>query len=157
MKKSFLLSLILLVSMSFNPFESQKVITPSQLKFIKEKYKWNSEGLLIINFVQPNQNCFYDTNSNLENSIKWWEKFYSKIDLTNVKNIYVYSDKISAKKIIDFQTKFEDYNDFLLRNFFNIKKECYGILVLNSKGEYEILEGEYSEKQVENFIKALKK
>lgn len=30
-----------------------------------------------------------------------------------------------------------------------MKKECFGILVLNTKGEY-------SEKQVENFIKTLK-
>lgn len=156
MKKILFLSLISTIIMSFSQIQNKKVITESQLKFIKEKYNWNSEGLLIINFVQPNENCFYDNNGNIENSIKWWEKFYSKIDLKKILNIYVYSDKISANKIIDSQSKFEDYDDFLLRNFFNIKKECYGILVVNSKGEYEIQEGEYSEKQVKNFIKTLK-
>lgn len=143
--------------MSFIQPENKKVITESQLKFIKEKYKWNSKGLLILNFVHSNENCFYANNGNLENSMIWWEKFYSEIDLTNILNIYVYSDKISAKKMIDNKTKFEDYDDFLLRNFFNLKKECYAILVLNSEGEYEIHEGEYSEKQIENFIKMLKK
>jgi len=143
--------------MSFNQIENKKILSETQLKFIKEKYKWNSENILIINFVQSSKNCFYDNNANLDNSAKWWKKFYIKIDLSNVSNIYIYSDKISAKKVIDYETKFEDYDDFLLNNFFNIKKECYGILVINSIGEYEIEEGEYSEKQVENFIKALKK
>jgi hypothetical protein len=157
MKKIIFLSLISMIIMSFCQNENKKTLTESQLKFIKEKYKWNSEDLLIINFVQPNKNCFYENNGNLENSIKWHQKFYSKINLNNVLNISVYSDKISARKIIDSETKFEDYDDFLLRNFFSLKKECYGVLVVNSKGEYEIQEGEYSEKQVENFIKTLKK
>lgn len=157
MKRIILLALISSIIMSFNQIENKKVLTETQLKFIKEKYKWNSENILIINFVQSSKNCFYDNNANLDNSVKWWEKFYSKIDLNNVSNIYVYSDKISAKKIIDSEKRFEDYDDFLLTNFFNVKKECYGILVINSVGEYEIAEGEYSEKQVENFIKPLKK
>lgn len=156
MKKIIFLFLISAINMSFSQVENKKVVTESQLKFVKKKYKWNSEDLLIINFAHTNENCFYDNNSNLENSINWWKKFYSKIDLTNILNIYVYSNKIAAKNMIDSQTKFEDYDDFFLKNFFNIKKECYGILVVNSKGEYKIQEGEYSERQVENFIKTLK-
>jgi hypothetical protein len=140
--------------MSFNLKENKNVLTESQLKFIKEKYNWKSEKLLIVNFVHSNENCFYDNNSNLENSIAWWEKFYSKIDLNNILNIYTYSDKIAAKDLIDLKTKFQDYDDFFLRNFF-IKKECYGVLLINSIGEYEIHEGEYSNSQINNFIKKL--
>ena len=157
MKKLILLSIISIMIMSFHQIENKKSLTETQLNYIKEKYKWNSENILIINFVQSSKNCFYDNNKNLDESYKWFEKFYSKINLENVLNIYVYSDKKSAKKVINNETKFEDYEDFLLNNFFKIKKECYGLLVINSSGEYEILEGEYTEIQVENYIKNLKK
>ena len=82
-------------------------------------------------------------------------KFYSKIDLANVRNIYVYSDKISANTIIDAQIKFEDYEDFIWTNFFKYNKECYGLLVVNSLGEYKIQRGEYSEREVEKYLKTL--
>ena len=156
MKRIIFLVLISSIITSFNRTENKKLITESQLKFIKEKYKWNSENLLVINFVQAKKNCFYDNNSNLANSLTWSKKFYSKINLDNILNIYVYSDKKSAKTVIDSKTKFEDFDDFLLNNFFN-KRDCYGILVINSNGEYEIKEGEYLESDVERFIKALKK
>jgi hypothetical protein len=143
--------------MSFTEFENKEILTELQLKFIKENYNWKSEEILIINFLQPRENCFWNNNEHSNSSIKWWEKFYSNINLTNISNIYVYSDKISAKKIIDSKTRFEDYNNFLLNNFFNIKKECFGVLVINSLGEYEFIEGEYTEKQVENLIENLRR
>ena len=157
MKRIILLAFFTFIIMGFTPFYTKKSLTETQLKFIKYNYKWNSEKLLIINFMHRKENCFYDNNNNLDSGINWWTKFYSKINLNKVLNIYVYSDSVSTKKIIDTKTKFEDYDDFLLTTFFNTKKECYGILVINSIGEYEIHEGEYSEKQVKGFIKTLKK
>ena len=157
MKRIILLAFFTLIIMGFTPFETKKSLTQTQLKFIKDNYKWNTEKLLIINFRHKRENCFYDNTTNLEGGRNWWSKFYSKINLNKVLNIYVYSDSVSAKKIIDTKTKFEDYVDFLLATFFNTKKECYGILVINSNGEYEIHEGEYTVKQVKGFIKTLKK
>jgi hypothetical protein len=154
LKKTLFITLFFSITLSFSQTENKK-ITASQLKFIKEKYNWNTERVLIINFTQSNENCFYDNNRNLENSINWWNKFYSKIDLTNVLNIYVYSDKISATKLIDAQTKFEDYEDFIWTNFFKYNKECYGLLIINFNGEYKIERGEYSEREVEKYLKIL--
>lgn len=157
MTRIFFFASISSILMSFTQFGNKGILTELQLKFIKENYNWKSEEILIINFLQAKENCFWNNNENPNSSIKWWEKFYSNINLKNISNIYVYSDKISAKNIIDSKTRFEDYNNFLLNNFFNIKKECFGVLVINSLGEYEVAEGEYSEKQVETLIKKLKR
>jgi len=154
LKKTIFLTVIFSFTLGFSQNENKK-IAASQLKFIKEKYNWNTERILIINFTQSNENCFYENNRNLENSINWWNKFYSKIDLTNVRNIYVYSDKISASTLIDAQTKFEDYEDFIWTNFFKYNKECYGLLIINFNGEYKIERGEYSEREVEKYLKTL--
>ena len=157
MTRILFFTFIFSILMSFTQFGNKDILTELQMKFIKEKYNWKSEEILIINFLQPKENCFYNNNENPKSSIKWWKKFYSNINLNNVSNIYVYSDKISAKNIIDSKTRFEDYNNFLLNNIFNIKKECFGVLVVNNLGEYEVVEGEYSQKQVETLIKKLKR
>ena len=132
-------------------------MTELQLEFIREKYKWNSENLLLINFVHASERCFYNNNLNLENKSLVWKEFYSKVDLYGVLNIYVYSDSIAAKYIINNHTVFQDFDNFLLNQFFNSKKECYGVLIVNSAGKYEMKEGEYAPSEIENFIKKLKK
>jgi hypothetical protein len=157
MKKISFLVFILLLTTSFNRFEETARIPETQLKFIKEKYKWDGEEILIINFTHKNENCFYNNNkASKEETVKWWKKYYSTIDLKNTLNIFVYSDKTSLAKMFDIPKCYEDYDDFLLKNFFNRKKECYGVLVINSIGEYRIKEGEYKEKVVSDFISDLK-
>lgn len=157
MKRIIYLLIISTILISFSPFKKEKKLTELQLTFIKEKYKWDMEELLIINFKQPNRNCFWKNNDHPEEGIEWWNKFYSKINLTNISSIFVYSDKVSAKVIIDSKTRFEDYDNFLLTHFFNKKKDCFGVMVINSLGEYELAEGEYTEKEVEKMIKKLKR
>ena len=76
-------------------------INEEQLKFIKENYNWNEENIIVINFLQTKRNCQYNAYKNWDVSKKWWENFYSKIDLTNVANRYVYSNAKAAKRIID--------------------------------------------------------
>ena len=89
-------------------------------------------------------------------SKEWWENFYSKIDLTDVANRYVYSNAKAAKKILDSKIYLDDEKDFLLKNFFSKEPFCYGVLVINNFGFYEMLSREYSEEEVTYFIEILK-
>lgn len=159
MKNLIAVLLIALGLMSFKSPEAKnynRKLTESQLKFIKENYNWNGENILIINFVQPKRNCFYDNYEHMNTSVNWWAKYYAKIDLTNITNIFVYSDKFAAKEVIDSKTHFEDKENFLLKNFFLNGSECYGVLIINKMGDYQKEDGEYSQKTVERDILKLK-
>lgn len=156
MKQIILLFFILGNYTSFGQVQNSKIMSASQLQFIQEKFHWHSDTVLIINFHHRSEHCFYDNNAHLYASERWWNKFYKKMKETNCSSIFVYSDKVSARKLIDNVTKFEDYDDFLLQNFFNTKNECSGVLVVNSKGAYEIWEGEYYLPLVESFVRKLK-
>ena len=156
--KSVLVLVMLLTlnlkAQTFNQISGK--IDEEQLKFLKENYNWNDENIVVINFLQPISNCHYDAYENLSNPSKWWTNFYSKIDLTNVANRFVYSDANAARRIIDSKIYFGDVKNFILNNFFSKEPQCHGVLVINNFGFYEMLSREYSEKEVTFFIKILK-
>ena len=158
MKKIIMLFFISLGIMSFKN-NKEKIsngnLTEIQLNFIKENYNWNSEDIIIVNFRQPRANCFYDNYKDLNNSVSWWNSFYSIINLKNTLNIFVYSNKKAALNVIDSKTHFEDKNNFFLNTFFYDGRECYGLLVINKLGYYKQINGEYSENEVTNFIELL--
>ncbi|GLB53007.1 hypothetical protein NBRC110019_20470 [Neptunitalea chrysea] len=59
------------------------------------------------------------------------------------------------KRKMDNILYFDDVDDFLYNNFFNRKKSCHAVMVVNSSGEYLQYNGEYSENQLNSFITAL--
>ncbi|MBD3863079.1 MULTISPECIES: hypothetical protein [Flavobacteriaceae] len=151
MKKIILLLILAVGLLSFNRPNKNittEKLTEDQLNFIKENYKWDSEEFLFVNFRQPESSCHYDNYQNLKNSSKWWTEFYSKMELQNVRNIFVYSDKLRAKKVIDSKNHFADINNFFLNQIFSNDKTCYGILIINKKGEYQKKAGEYMQKDI---------
>ncbi|GHA43229.1 hypothetical protein GCM10007103_25630 [Salinimicrobium marinum] len=127
-----------------------------QLQFIKDNFNWNSEGLLIVNFRQPRNKCPYNQYKNLEKSYEWWVKNYSDLDLENIHNIYVYSNSKKSEAMIDGKNHFADLHNFFLTNFFSNDETCYGVLVINKRGEYRKKAGEYRKTEVREFINRLK-
>ena len=130
-------------------------VTETQLKFFKENYNWNSENILIINFLQPKYNCHYDAYTNLTVSISWWDKFYNDLDLKNIANRYVYSDNKKVKEIVNLKTHFADKDEFILKNFFSNEPFCYGVLIINQMGNYEQKSSEYLVEEVNYYIDKL--
>lgn len=156
MKKIILLLILFVSLLSFDKSNKNEKFTESQLTFIMENYNWKSEELLIVNFRQPSSRCHYDNYRNLNKPSKWWTDFYTKINLKNIKNIFVYSDQLKAKKIIDSKSHFADSNSFFLSRVFSKDKTCYGIIVINNDGEFRKKAGEYMPKDVERLISELK-
>jgi hypothetical protein len=159
MKKPILLVLLAIGFLSFNKLENaylNEKLTETELKFVTENYNWNSKEFIIVNFRMPKSNCHYNNYANLKKSTEWWTKYYSKINLDNVHNIFVYSDNKKAKKIIDSKKHFADSNSFFLNKFFNQDKTCYGILVIKKNGEFQKKSGEYTEENVIELINNLK-
>ena len=108
MKKTVILLILAIGFLSFNKLEikdSTGKLTETELTFVKESYNWNSEEFIIINFRQPENSCQYDNYKNLKKSVRWWTKFYSKMELANVRNIFIYSDSEKARGIIDSKTR----------------------------------------------------
>lgn len=127
------------------------------LNLIKDYYHWEDEEILIINYKQPVSGCHFDNHKITPQSRKWWKDFYSKINTDNALNIQVLSNGEKVKNKLDDTKFFDDKNDLLLNNFFGRKSSCFGVLVLNDRGEYLQFNGHYSERQVEAFIEHLKK
>ena len=159
MKKSILLLFLITSLLSFKNLESgyfDNRISEADLKFIKEAYNWDSKDFIIIHFRYPKSNCHYNNYKTLDNFSASWETFFTGINLKEVRNVFVYSDKKFAKKIIDSINHYEDFNSFLLKNYFSNEKTCHGVLVINNSGEFKKKEGEYSSKELRKFLRKLK-
>ncbi len=126
-------------------FDFTGVLNKKQINFINKNYDWDSGKLLIINFTQPRSYCHFDNHKRTSQSVKWWHSFYSKINIENCSNIFVVSNGYRNK----------DKDNFLLNNFFNRKKSCFGVMVINGNGLYLQFNGHYSENQVSKFIEKL--
>jgi hypothetical protein len=149
--------LVLLVYLTFVSnliFSQENNIPKDQLLKLKELYKWNEEKVLIVNFYFPKKNCRYNHYEDLKKGRNWFiNNIYKSINLSNVKNIFVYSDKIAAKKIIDNEQCFEDYENFFLKNFFIEDGYCHGIMVISNEGKISYMFGEFLSEHVELLLK----
>lgn len=134
-----------------------KTLPKDQLKTIKETYNWNKEQLLIINFKGLKDECSFSIYDGLQATQDWFDNnVYPNVDLTDCRNIYVYADKLYAKPILDFKTHYDDVGHYFLKHFFNIKGTCYGIMIINKKGEYLVESGDYNQYTINNMIQRLK-
>ncbi len=157
MKKFQILFMIYFVAITLNAQDTHHSgkITEEQLIFFKENYKWNTQKILIINFLQPKYNCHYDAYKNIKKSKSWWTNLYKEIDLKNIANRFVFSDYSVAKKVIDSETFFLDKEEFILKHFFLNEPYCHGILVINQSGNYEQKSSEYLKEDITEFITRL--
>lgn len=152
MEKKIILFILLFIG-NFS-FSQVNVIPKEELETLKQSYKWNEEKILIVNFYLPKNKCHYNQYENLKNGQKWFDdNIYKTINLSNTKNIFVYSDKLAAKKIIDNIRFFEDFDNYFQNNFFNVNDNCYGVIAINSKGKYSFKIGEFSTEDVTLLLK----
>ena len=152
MKKIFLFFIFLFIA-NFT-FSQENRIPKEKLETLKHFYKWNDEKILIVNFYLPKNKCHYNQYENLKNGSQWFDNnIYKTINLSNTKNIFVYSDKLAAKKIIDNNRFFEDFENYFLNNFFNANDNCYGVIAINSDGRYSYKFGEFSTEDVTLLLK----
>lgn len=135
----------------------EKGIPKEQIKAIKYSYLWDKEEVIIINYRFPNDLCPYENYENLEDTYLWLEKkVFAKIDMKKYRNVYVYADHLAAKKIIDDTIHFEDIGEYFLKHYFNKKGNCCGVIVINQKGDYKYIYGEYSASDIVAMIEQLK-
>ena len=132
-------------------------IDSEKLNFIRKTYNWNNEKILILNYSQPINSCHFDNNKITSEVKKWWKDFYSKINTEDCLNIKVLANGERVKNKLDNINYFDDKNDFVLTNFFDRKKSCFGVLVMNNEGYYIQYNGHYSEKQVTKYIYGIQK
>lgn len=155
MKKN-LLFLILFFSFAINAQEIPK-LPKDQMNSIKYEYNWKSENFLIINYRFLAKDCSYDNYGELKKTYNWFnESIYTKLDSTLFRSVFVYADKLAAKEILDNKDNYADIGHYFLKNFFNQKNNCYGVLVINKVGNYKVILGDYSKKDIENMLEALK-
>ncbi|MEO8235172.1 MAG: hypothetical protein ABI549_07135 [Flavobacterium sp.] len=150
---------ILRIENGKNKFKG-KLTTDQFAKFkvfieITSEFKLVDGNNFIINYKQPFTDCFYNQYENDENSsIKWLEKnVYSGIDIKfPTLNLFYQS-----KAIVDKKSKIKfDLTNFIYNNFMRHNELCFGLLIVNSLGEYRLLIGEYTSKDVSKFEEELK-
>lgn len=152
MKKALILYILLFIT-NFT-FSQVNIIPKEKLETLKQVYKWNDEKILLVNFYLPKNNCHYNQYENLDRSKNWIENnIYYSINLSNIKKIYVYSDKFKALQIIDNKRCFEDFENYFYNNFFNANETCFGIIAINSDGRYSIKIGEFTKEDVNLLLK----
>lgn len=153
MKKLIFVTFLLVIQIAIG---QEKTIPKDQLKAIERTYNWDEEQFLIINYRQPQNFCEYNNYDNLSNTANWFNKnVFSKLDVSKSRVIYVYDDKPNAVKILDYKTHYDDVGHYFLKHFFNIKGFCYGLLVVNKKGEYLVELGEYNDKNIASMMNQL--
>lgn len=132
-----------------------KIIPKDQLASIKTNYNWKNENYLIINYKNLPSNCTYDIYTDLKsNYINFEQKAFSKLDLNNSYNIFVYADKNLAKNLIDYKIHFDDIGLYFMKNYFDTS--CVGVIVINQKGEYLVKYNEYNTFTISQMLEKLK-
>ena len=155
MKK--IIILFILVFLSQNIFSQEKLLPKNQMVSIKYEYDWKNEDFLVVNYRMPNDYCPYENYSGLEKSYLWVKKsILDRVAEKNSRNIFIYADKLAAKKILDFKTHYDDIGHYFLKTFFDKKGSCYGVLVINKAGKYNYIIGEYSHIDIQNLMDSLK-
>ncbi|MBP9849717.1 MAG: hypothetical protein KBC58_09800 [Flavobacterium sp.] len=107
----------------------------------------------LINYVQPISDCFYNHYTQKCN-VDWFEQnLYKKFSLpTDMIKLYYQHKKIDSNKCISKSDK----EGYLYETFFDENKLCYGLIVINSEGQFRVFTGEYGKKDITNFINQLK-
>ncbi|VXB88381.1 conserved hypothetical protein [Flavobacterium sp. 9AF] len=152
--KKYIFLILAIVQISFS---QENTIPKDQMNSIRYEYNWKEEELLIINYRFPQDYCPYENYEDLKSTYNWLtNKVYSKVEMSKNRNIYIYGDKLAAKPILDFTTHYDDIGHYFLKNFFDKQGNCIGLLIINTKGQYKYIIGDYSSKDVINFTEALK-
>lgn len=151
----YIFFLILAIQLGFS---QEKVIPKDQMESIRYEYNWKEEeAFLIVNYRFPQDYCPYENYTELQNTYNWLNnKVYSKVDMTKSRNVFIYADKLAAKPILDNETHYDDIGHYFLKNFFDKKGNCIGLLIINQKGAYQLIIGEYSSKDILNLTTVLK-
>lgn len=149
---------IILIILSFQlGFAQEKIIPKDQMNSIRYEYNWKDEKLLIINYRFPQDYCPRENYTNLDRTYKWlMTNVHNNLDTLNSRNIFIYSDKLAAKPILDNITHYDDIGHYFLKNFFDKKNNCIGLLIINKRGQYKYIIGEYSSKDIQNLSDLLK-
>ncbi len=150
----YLIILLLIFKVGFS---QEKIISKDQMNSIRYEYNWEKENFLIINYRYPKDYCPRENYSDLDRTYNWLtNKVYPNLDKETHRNIYVYADKLAAKPILDNETHYDDIGLYFLKNYFDFKGNCIGLLIINKKGAYKYIIGEYSSKDIQNITEALK-
>lgn len=124
---------------------SNGVLDSVQIQFLKQNYNWKSEKNLIINFKESESNCkragYIIGTSGSKKEQKTQTAFYSKINLDNCLNIFIYSEIKGIERFIDNKTYFKDIDNELLNSFFRNETVCYGKVILNQNGKFVSFSG----------------
>ncbi|RKS42759.1 hypothetical protein BC962_3046 [Gillisia mitskevichiae] len=155
MKIFIIIFSFLTLSNASKPNQFDNKLDSDELQFIRENYGWNESDLIIINFKEPNSNCWYDNYKSPKKANKWWDEFYSDIKLINIRNVFIYSDSKRVKSVIDFDKHFPDYSNFFLNKFFNKENTCFGLLIIHKNGSYISKNGEYTKSDILTMISKL--
>jgi hypothetical protein len=136
---------------------SNGVLDSEQIQFLKQNYNWKSEKNLIINFKESESNCksavYILGTDGFKKEQKIQTAFYSKINLDNYLNIFIYSEIKGIERFIDNKTYFNDINNELLNSIFHNKTVCYGKVILNQNGKFVSFSGpHFSKKRLEAYL-----
>lgn len=138
-------------------FSQEKTIPKDQMNSIRYEYNWKEESFLIINYRFPQDYCPHENYVDLDRTYNWLTtKVYPNLDKETHRNIYVYADKLAAKSILDNETHYDDIGFYFLKNYFDFKGNCIGLLIINKRGQYKYIIGEYSSKDIQNLTDLLK-
>jgi len=135
-------------------------LTEEQLNKFRAFIEVTSESILsdnnnfVINYKQPESSCFYNHYRKKEcETVDWFKKnIYNTINFSSeTLNLFYQAKKLKEDKCV---VKF-DLSNFIYNNFMKENQLCYGLLVVNSSGEYRLLIGEYSSNDVNKFLEEL--
>lgn len=111
----------------------------------------------LINYKQPVSDCLHKNYAGSDCDNSWLEKnVYNKISLNeSIIKMYFQHKKVKNKRNKKCEVK-EDIGHYLYDTFFKKNELCYGLIVVNSEGEFRAFTGEYSDNSILNLLHQLK-
>lgn len=159
MKKTLLLILLTLIigcaetkkivkEKTVLPPDFEGKVSQTEIDYLTKTYFLGDKEILIINYKPPRSHCHFNNYQKIKTSQKWWNKFYSEIDLPKSKVINIYSEASKVSSYLNNKTDFKDYNNYLLNKFFLVKKDCWGLIMFHKNGNYIQKLGHYYKEDI---------
>ena len=144
-------------------YDYSGILSVENIDVLREKFDWNTEDVLVINYTLPEENCkiTFPKPENPKDRFKrarnWWDSFYSNTQTYDAKIVHIEASERYARAFSQYSNQYHwDENGYLLNNVFRNARGCEAVLAVNKAGQFYQQNETYSQEQVAFYVAKLK-
>ncbi len=144
-------------------YDYSGTLSVEDMALLREKFEWNLEDVLLINYTLPEENCKItfpkpeDPKARFKRARNWWDSFYSNTQTYDARIVHVEASERYARAFGQYSNQYyPDPDAYLLKNIFRNARGCEAVLAVNKAGQFYQQNETYSREQVAFYVAKLK-